>query len=129
MRKRTAFTLIELLVVISVVVLLIALLLPALHKSRNQTRMLMCQANLKQWGTVLALYVDENEGRLPVMSGGTVLWVLSGGVVAGRRSQQASRFPEGQYKGALPVARWPSKLILVPQRVLAVVRVPTDRTK
>ena len=78
MRKRTAFTLIELLVVISMVVLLIALLLPALHKSRNQTRMLMCQANLKQWGTVLALYVDENEGRLPVMSGGTVLWFFRG---------------------------------------------------
>ena len=74
----TGFTLIELLVVISVIMLLIALLLPALQKAKNQTRTAICQANLKQWGTVLALYVDENEGRLPVLSGGTVLWFFRG---------------------------------------------------
>jgi prepilin-type processing-associated H-X9-DG protein len=78
MNKRTAFTLIELLVVISVVMLLIALLLPALQKARNQARMAVCQANLKQWGTVLALYVDENEGQLPVLSGSRVLWLFRG---------------------------------------------------
>jgi len=72
------FTLIELLVVISVIVLLMALLLPALQKARNQARVAICQANLKQWGTVLALYVDENEGRLPVLSGGAVLWFFRG---------------------------------------------------
>jgi prepilin-type N-terminal cleavage/methylation domain-containing protein/prepilin-type processing-associated H-X9-DG protein len=78
MPGKKGFTLIELLVVISVIVLLIALLLPALQKARNQTRAAVCQANLKQWGTVLALYVDENVGRLPVLSGGTVLWFFRG---------------------------------------------------
>ena len=78
MNKRKAFTLIELLVVISVIVLLIALLLPALQKARNQTRATVCQANLKQWGMVLALYANENEGRLPILSGGIVLWFFRG---------------------------------------------------
>ncbi len=78
MSKAKAFTLIELLVVISVIVLLMALLLPALQKARKQTRAVVCQANLKQWGTVLALYVDENKGRLPILSSSTVLWFFRG---------------------------------------------------
>jgi prepilin-type N-terminal cleavage/methylation domain-containing protein/prepilin-type processing-associated H-X9-DG protein len=65
MNKRKAFTLIELLVVISIIVLLIALLLPALQKVRNQTRAVICQANLRQWGTTLALYLEDHEGRFP----------------------------------------------------------------
>ncbi|HSW01021.1 MAG TPA: prepilin-type N-terminal cleavage/methylation domain-containing protein [Sedimentisphaerales bacterium] len=60
-----AFTLIELLVVISVVALLMALLLPALGRARNQARAVVCQANLKQWGVVLDLYAQSNQGHLP----------------------------------------------------------------
>ena len=60
-----AFTLIELLVVISVIVLLMALLLPALQKARSQARAVVCQANLKQWGTVLVVYAQDYEGKLP----------------------------------------------------------------
>ncbi|MHC4355981.1 MAG: type II secretion system protein [Planctomycetota bacterium] len=63
--KRTAFTLIELLVVISILVLLIALLLPSLRRARNQSRAVVCQTNLRQWGTTLALYVEDNRGHLP----------------------------------------------------------------
>ena len=68
MHKRKGFTLIELLVVISVVVLLMALLLPALQRTRNQARAVVCQAHLKQWGTVLALYAEDNEGWIPAES-------------------------------------------------------------
>ena len=68
MRKRTGFTLIELLMVISVIALLVALLLPALQRARKQARAIVCRAHLKQWGTVLALYAEKNEGRIPRVS-------------------------------------------------------------
>jgi prepilin-type processing-associated H-X9-DG protein len=64
--------------VISIITLLIALLLPALQRARKQARAVVCQANLKQWATVLALYADENQGRLPVLSSSTVLWFFRG---------------------------------------------------
>jgi len=46
MRKRRAFPLIELLVVIAVVALLMAILLPTLHRIRKQARAVVCRANL-----------------------------------------------------------------------------------
>jgi len=64
--KKKAFTLIELLVVIAVIALLMAILVPTLRRVRNQSRAVVCRANLRQWGTLTTVYVNENEGRLPV---------------------------------------------------------------
>ncbi len=58
-----AFTLIELLVVISIVVMLMAILLPALSRVRKQARGVVCQANLRQWGTFMAASVNDNDER------------------------------------------------------------------
>ena len=77
MRKVKGFTLIELLVVISIIALLMAILLPTLQRVRNQARAVVCQTNLKQWGTVLALYTEDNQGHLPNGVGGA-LWFLRG---------------------------------------------------
>lgn len=63
------FTLIELLVVISIIAMLMALTLPVLSRVRKQARAVACQANLRQWGVLLATYVSENHGRLPEPSG------------------------------------------------------------
>jgi prepilin-type processing-associated H-X9-DG protein len=62
------------LVVIAVITLLMAILLPVVQRVRNQARAVVCQANLKQWGTILALYTEDNEGQLPPDS----LWFLRG---------------------------------------------------
>ncbi len=47
------FTLIELLVVIAIIAMLMAILMPALRRVREQARMLGCSANLRQWVLVL----------------------------------------------------------------------------
>jgi prepilin-type N-terminal cleavage/methylation domain-containing protein len=76
-----AFTLIELLVVIAIVALLMALLLPALQRARNQARAAVCQVNLKQWGTILNLYTEDNEGRFPCYNhDGDIIWFLRGAI-------------------------------------------------
>ncbi len=65
MRKGKGFTLIELLVVIAIIALLLAILVPTLQRVRNQARAVVCQSHLRQWGTIWATSVSENDGYFP----------------------------------------------------------------
>jgi prepilin-type N-terminal cleavage/methylation domain-containing protein/prepilin-type processing-associated H-X9-DG protein len=81
---RGGFTLIELLVVIAIIALPMAILLPALQRVRKQAKDVMCRANLKQWGVTLALYTEDNQGRLATdLSGWGGIWLFRGAFLSG----------------------------------------------
>ncbi len=56
------FTLVELLVVIGLIALLIAILLPALARARDQSRTAACLSNLRQILQACHNYSSENKG-------------------------------------------------------------------
>ncbi len=60
-RKIKAFTLVELLVVISIIALLLAVLMPALGKAREQARRIVCANNLRTIGLGATMYAQESD--------------------------------------------------------------------
>jgi prepilin-type N-terminal cleavage/methylation domain-containing protein/prepilin-type processing-associated H-X9-DG protein len=63
--RSRGFTLVELLVVIGIIALLIAVLLPALNKARQQANLITCQTHLRQIGQAIYIYTREDKGILP----------------------------------------------------------------
>jgi len=63
---RKAFTLVELLVVIGIIAVLIALLLPALTKARQQAMRAACGSNIRQLTMATVMYANANKGIVPI---------------------------------------------------------------
>src|SRR4051812_22879054 len=57
----SAFTLIELIVVIGIIAILLALLLPTMHRVRQHARVVACASNMRQIGIALQNYLVENQ--------------------------------------------------------------------
>ena len=64
-KRRLAFTLIELLVVIAIIAILAAILFPVFAQAREKARSAACLSNLKQIGTAVMMYTQDNDEFLP----------------------------------------------------------------
>src|SRR5881409_3807484 len=62
--RRSAFTLVELLVVIGIIAILVAVLMPALSRVRDQANGVKCSANLRTMMTAALMFSHEHQGRL-----------------------------------------------------------------
>jgi len=77
MYKRSGFTLIELLVVIAIIAILMAILMPALSRVKEQARGVACMSNQRTMGLAYVMYADENDSS---MCGGMARYAPTNGV-------------------------------------------------
>ena len=69
------FTLIELLIVIAIIALLMAILLPALNRAREQGKRAVCLNNVKTLTVAWTMYCDEYDQYLPKAYTDTDGWI------------------------------------------------------
>ena len=70
MARHKAFTLVELLVVIAIIAMLMAILLPAMTKAREQGKRIVCLSNLRQLTIAWTAYAQMNNEKL--VNGGPI---------------------------------------------------------
>lgn len=74
MSRQKAFTLIELLVVIAIIAILMAILMPALNRAKEQGQRAACLNNLKQLTLAWIVYADDNDDKLVNGDTGEYSW-------------------------------------------------------
>jgi len=108
-RKRICgFTLIELLVVISIIALLIAILMPALNRAREQAKSVSCMSNLRQMATAMALYAEDHDGAIMGMDYGHKYWFRQIAPYLGDKSFRNNPKEEKGTKGVMQIGICPT---------------------
>ena len=64
MKIQKAFTLIELLVVIAIIAILMAILMPALNRVKEQGKRAACLGNMRQLTLTWIMYADDNDDKI-----------------------------------------------------------------
>lgn len=64
-RCRKGYTLIELITVIFIIATIAAIIMPNLRRALEKTHVVACKTNLRNIGTALSLYSNDNGGRFP----------------------------------------------------------------
>lgn len=92
--NRRAFTLIEILVVCAIIGLLTAILIPALGRAREQSKIGACKASLQQIGVAVMAYQSAEAGYVPVLFNYYAAYTFT--------------YPDGTVRGAPARTRWAS---------------------
>jgi prepilin-type processing-associated H-X9-DG protein len=100
--QKSAFTLIEMLLVVSLIVLLISMLLPALHQAREVTKDRTCEVNLRQIYGATVAYTGANVKYIPLSRGASGIkpWVYSPWTGSINNVRNGSLYPYIESDGA-----------------------------
>lgn len=69
-KKVKGFTLIELLVVIAIIAILAAILFPVFSSAKEKARQTTCASNMGQLAKAFTMYLDNSDGRFPMVGDG-----------------------------------------------------------
>src|SRR5690242_13076118 len=86
------FSLIELIIVLGIITLLLAILLPAIARSREQASRTSCANNLREWGVALRSYAAVNDNAFPYNGGAIPPGIPVGGKGVSQNSTVVQQF-------------------------------------